>query len=399
MESGIFFRIGQLFRVPYGGEGVDFVDQLNYQFTSGLLIVFIIIIGIRQYVGKPIQCWVPQEFTRSWEEYAENVCWVQNTYFLLPHEDVPNNEYELSKVRYISYYQWVAIVLAGQAVMSWVPHLIWRVWSRRVPILLRSAREASFPDREIRRKAISCLVAALEEQTESGARFRKIKGIFGKCLGGVNPTARVTLLFIFVRLLFIANNIGQIFMMKKFIGTNETTFGITVFRDLLDGNEGQISATFPRVTYCTIKVRKMGQVKPGSYTLQCVLPINYFVEKVYVFLWFWFIILSILTTLNTVQWTLNVCVPLRRVQFIRQYLKALKVITSTDERDCVRFVRKNLGCDGIFLLQSVSRISSDLIALDVTGTLWNNYKRAKLAGNEDDIHRIIDSVNRSSTVV
>lgn len=52
MDSGFVFKLGRLFRTSYGGDGVDFVDQLNYQYTGGLMMIFITIIGLRQYVGE-----------------------------------------------------------------------------------------------------------------------------------------------------------------------------------------------------------------------------------------------------------------------------------------------------------------------------------------------------------
>ncbi|CAH8506413.1 unnamed protein product [Schistosoma rodhaini] len=394
MDANNALKLGRLFRVPYGGEGVDFIDQLNYQFTSGIIVLFIVMIGFRQYVGKPLHCWVPQEFTSSWEDYAENICWVQNTYFLLPNEAIPEDDFEMLRVRHISYYQWVAIILAGQAMMAWVPHVLWRVWSKRVPVLLKNAREAAVPDKEVRHKAISCLVAALEEISEASKRYRRTRGIFQRCLGGPPPTTRITLLFLIVRIFFIANNIGQIYVMKHFIGTNDTLFGLHVFQELLIGSEWEVSGLFPRVTYCDVKVRKLGQLKPASYTLQCVLPVNYFIEKVYIFLWFWYILMASLTILNTFIWITKLCLPYRRVQFIRQYLKALKQLSHTEETECARFVNNNLGWDGIFLLQAVSKISSDLIVLDVTGMLWSNYQRAKITGTEENIGRFIESINR-----
>ncbi|KAF8569981.1 hypothetical protein P879_05114 [Paragonimus westermani] len=103
----------------------DFADRLNYQYTSVLLFLFIGLIGVRQYVGKPIQCWIPQEFTRGWEEYAENYCWVANTYFA-PIQDrlppVPDRR-ELLLV----YYQWAPIVMAAQALLFYLPCLTWRL--------------------------------------------------------------------------------------------------------------------------------------------------------------------------------------------------------------------------------------------------------------------------------
>ncbi|RTG85828.1 uncharacterized protein DC041_0000595 [Schistosoma bovis] len=50
MDANNALKLGRLFRVPYGGEGVDFIDQLNYQFTSGIIVLFIVMIGFRQYV-------------------------------------------------------------------------------------------------------------------------------------------------------------------------------------------------------------------------------------------------------------------------------------------------------------------------------------------------------------
>ncbi|XP_018655537.1 putative innexin [Schistosoma mansoni] len=140
-------------------------------------------------------------------------------------------------------------------------------------------------------------------------------------------------------------------------------------------------------------------IRGQRYTLQCVLPINNFTEKIYVFLWFWFAILGLLTTLNTLQWALNTILPSRRVRYIKQYLKALRLISSTEERDCARFVNNNLGADGVFILHVVSKIASDLIALDVTATLWKNYRQAKITGTEEDVNRLLETVNRGSSVV
>ncbi|BHF72556.1 Structural component of the gap junctions [Sparganum proliferum] len=399
MNPESVLRAGKLFKTSYGGDGVDFVDQLNYQYTGGLMVIFIAIIGVRQYVGKPIQCWVPQEFKHPWEEYAENLCWIQNTYFLLPNEDVPEDEFEINSKKYVGYYQWIVIVLAGQAMLSWVPYLVWRVGSKRLPILLKSAREAAVPDRELRQKAVSCLVATLEELAESTARQKRVRSTLQRIFCSIRPNIQITLLFFLVRLLFVGNSVGQIYLMQHFIGSNSSTFGIDILNNLMSGVDWETTGQFPRVTYCNVRVRKMGQIKPASYTLQCVLPINYFVEKVFVFLWFWFVLLGAFTFLSTLQWAFNTLVPIRRIAYIKQYIRAIRQLSNTEERDCTRFVNNNLGPDGVLILQVVSRASSDLIALDVTATMWSNYRHAKITGTEEDFGRFIENVNRGTTAV
>lgn len=78
-------------------------------------------------LGKPIQCWIPQEFTRGWEEYAENFCWVSNTYFSpLSKRLPPPVDRENSR---ILYYQWAPILMAIQALLFYLPCLIWRLFN------------------------------------------------------------------------------------------------------------------------------------------------------------------------------------------------------------------------------------------------------------------------------
>uniref|UniRef100_A0A914NW81 Innexin n=1 Tax=Meloidogyne incognita TaxID=6306 RepID=A0A914NW81_MELIC len=46
----------------------DIIDRLNYQYTAIMLSFAAITLAATQYVGKPIQCWVPPEFTGAWEK-------------------------------------------------------------------------------------------------------------------------------------------------------------------------------------------------------------------------------------------------------------------------------------------------------------------------------------------
>lgn len=97
-------------------------------------------------------------------------------------------------------------------------------------------------------------------------------------------------------------NPGQMFLMNRFFDGAFLTFGIDVLNFLESDQEDRIDPmiyVFPRMTKCTFyKYGVSGEVE--RHDAVCILPLNVVNEKIYVFLWFWFLILGILSVLTVI---------------------------------------------------------------------------------------------------
>jgi hypothetical protein len=95
---------------------------------------------------------------------------------------------------------------------------------------------------------------------------------------------------------------GQMFLMNRFFDGAFLTFGIDVLRFLESDQEDRVDPmiyVFPRMTKCTFyKYGVSGEVE--RHDAVCILPLNVVNEKIYVFLWFWFLFLGVLSLLTVI---------------------------------------------------------------------------------------------------
>ena len=106
--------------------------------------------------------------------------------------------------------------------------------------------------------------------------------------------------FYFCEFLNLVNVIFQICLTNTFLGYTFSEYGLEVLSFTSEDPENRVdpmSRVFPRMTKCTFE--KYG----GSGTIQnfdalCVLGMNIINEKIFIFLWFWYIMLAVVTCAN-----------------------------------------------------------------------------------------------------
>ncbi|KAI1724202.1 innexin domain-containing protein [Ditylenchus destructor] len=368
-------------RIRRSYQSNDIIDRLNYQYTAMMISLSAITLAATQYVGKPIQCWVPPEFTGAWEKYAETYCFVKGSYYLPVDEEIDESYSQREKI-FIGYYQWVPLVLAGQAMLFYLPSFIWKAMNFNTGINVKSIlNSAALVKKKFDKgtrsaqvsKAATHLIEALEMQKELKTstfiltRLGKRNGVF------------LTLLYLFTKLLYVGNVVLQFVILNAFLGPQYTFWGVGILSDIWNGKEWSESGHFPRVTLCDFNVRVLGNIH--RWTVQCVLMINMFNEKIFIFFWFWFLLVGALSVLSLIYWLFATLLPGQQRGYIGKYLRCTSAISNypsnREQRLIDDFIRRFLRTDGVFLLRLIQTNGGDLLVGEIITSLFNRY-RSKL---------------------
>jgi len=278
------------------------VSRLNYRVTCVLLLACCLLVSAREWIGNDRKIVCAMEGPSVDYHISPNVinsyCYIMAT-FTVPkhvmgrqaHPGVGTFNPKVDDISYKGYYQWVPMVLFLQAIMFYVPHLLLKVWEGGKVANVICGLNQLVMDRDDRRGKQVILA-----------------NYFVNNLNSHNVWAVKMFL---CKVLSLANVVFNIYLIDVFLDGQFRTYGLRV-ASLLDEDPltriDPLSQVFPRMTKCTFK--KFGP----SGTLQihdslCVLPINIINEKIFVFLWFWLILLLVLTGLSLVYNMLVMMIP------------------------------------------------------------------------------------------
>ncbi|XP_074595272.1 innexin inx2-like [Brevipalpus obovatus] len=281
----------------------NLVITLHSVVTVQILLVGTMFISMKQYFGDPIECLTRDSDLK--QQLIEHYCWLEGAFSLVertssvvsayPGVRPPLRGAEELKAHH-KYYQWVYFVLIIQAILFYLPKMMWR---------------ASESNRL--RNLISTLSSRSVHELDEGDRIRVVQEVADN-LSIANSYLNTVLFceaFCFVHLIL------QFWFVNMFLGGSFVDLG---WRWLQYANYGYrddpLVRIFPRMVKCSFHRYGFSGTLEAKDAL-CFLPLNIVNEKIYTVLWFWFAGLFIFTAVHMVwEFLLFAIPPLRWFRMI-----------------------------------------------------------------------------------
>lgn len=327
-----------------------------------LLVACSLLITQKQYFGDPIDCIVEGVPAGLMNTY----CWTHSTYTIpaltgavvgeeVPHPGIAtpaihgyDDEHE---TKHHKYYQWVTLFLFLQAIMFYVPRYLWEIWEGGKVKMLVMQLNSPILDDDVKREQKAKLVDYFSDNLHNH-NFYAFR-------------------FFICELLNFINVIGQIYFTDVFLGYEFMTYGTRVieFSEQEFGTlHNPMDEVFPKVAKCTFhKYGPSGTIK--RHDGLCVLPLNIFNEKVFIFMWFWFILVAVISGVGLLYRVATFIPAFRQI-----LLRTRSRLASSDN---VEAISRKCQIGDWFVLYQLAKYMDPLIYKDFITDLAN-----KLQGEE-----------------
>ncbi|XP_011500405.1 PREDICTED: innexin inx1 [Ceratosolen solmsi marchali] len=260
------------------------VFRMHNLFTAVLLLTCSMIITATQFVGNPISCIVPSALPT---QPINTYCWITSTFTMpdafnrqvgleVAHPGIANDFGDVDARKYYTYYQWVCFVLFFQAMACYLPHWLWSIWEGGL---------------------IKTLMNDMNEKLEDEDSLTKKKNVIMDYLVSHIRTHNTYVYRYFAcEALCLVNILVQLYLMNRFFDGEFVTYGLRVLHFSEAPQEERVDPMvyiFPRVTKCIFhKYGASGTIQ--KHDSLCILPLNIVNEKTYIFIWFWYLILTLM---------------------------------------------------------------------------------------------------------
>lgn len=217
--------------------------------------------------------------------------------------------------------------------------------------------------------------------------------------------------YILVKLLYIINCVGQMFIVIQLLGADNTIrsnlvgFSERLLNLATNKHEWGGSKYFPHQALCPIHVPYVG-VDSHLYTAICAVPVNVLHEKLYLFLWVWILAVLTVTLATTIAWIWRLLIRSHSNSYLRSFLyvsmlapPSYKNTESSKEPDLAggvnetvtlngalveRFLTEVVGCDGNFLIRMLRLNAGVIITGEILVAWWRMF-RAMESADDDDV--------------
>ncbi|KAK6165289.1 hypothetical protein SNE40_022240 [Patella caerulea] len=432
----------------------DYIDVMNHLVTPGLLLLAATATYLKQLLGDPIHCWVPTEYKErdNFLNYIEGYCWITPMYNVPMEKEIPKLEEDRNDYT-MGFYRWVSVCLLLQALSFKLPHILWKTWKgfsgmdpdRIIKMAADGDMEEQEEDedggrnKEMRErgtggepkekekkktdnKKIGPVAAFIDRRLITTFRRRKRGGICAKLnVFSKSSGYFLTIFFLIVKLMYAVVIVAQFLVLSKFLKINFFQYGVTAAMKQTDWTRWEDDEVFPRIALCDFHIRQLQNIQ--TFTVQCVLSVNMFIEKIFMIQWVWFLFMLLLTSVGIFRSFVDKLSRYRRILFIKKHLtigqdfvefwpppRAFTPSTSLDKnrspRDIFRnlsdkqrshvkrlirnetfqrkFVREYLQADGVFILKCIHNNTSNMVLMDILFRLVEHYMVEQELVHEQD---------------
>ncbi|XP_053691470.1 innexin inx7 [Sabethes cyaneus] len=285
--------------------------KFHYRATFAILLVCTLLVTSRQYVGEHIRCITGGSIP---EHVINTFCFFTTTFTVIkhfnetmlkdssiPHPGVGHMMNE-DPIKYHAYYQWVPFVLFLQALMFYAPYYIWKILEgSKIKNLVDGMRMVELSHYYNDNNSVTFDTKyTLRSKSEIENKIIKVQNAFKRHLI-INNLWAVKL--VFCEVLNMINVLIHVKFTNIFLGGRFYQLGLDFINEDFTGQMDVLDTIFPKVTKCHFhKYGPSGTIQ--KHDALCVMALNVINEKIFTFLWFWYLIL-IVVSIGALMWRIQ----------------------------------------------------------------------------------------------